>query len=404
MDCVSEAKREIYQTIPILILTLSFALYYLYRNDRARAAEMSSSLNDSSRLARVSVRHGRFVNRVDFEYAPSGKVITFGNSDLDPLPTDSIDVFTLTPGEKLIEVRGRMGNFVDAIEFVLSSGRAFGEYGSQNIDHGSPFSFQASNGRSVLGIKVTTSVRGWLRSVEGLMYEIPKTRQGPRSNREVLHQHRNRLRTRWQMIWIIISAICVLCLFVTRNFFVFTSSSSCTIYLPDSFTVLQKFQVTSEPRIGNLFPRKVRYVAIRSDQTNEIVLLKQHANENTQTLSYGYFRNLENKMKQHYPKKNVYIDTTQNALSIAFVLGTAALGFLSRSIYVLIVRKIDPFRESLENVTTIHSVMSEVDTDNATLIRVRDHLIVITPNFLLKLGSLHAHAVVCFLFSFFFNV
>ena len=51
----------------------------------------------------------------------------------------SVDTFVLRDNERLEEVRGRMGNYVDAIEFVLSSGRTFGEYGSQNIDHGNSF-------------------------------------------------------------------------------------------------------------------------------------------------------------------------------------------------------------------------------------------------------------------------
>ena len=152
------------------------------------------------------------MNSIQFEYTSSGgpkEIVTFGSLN-DPLPTDSVDTFVLRDNERLEEVRGRMGNYVDAIEFVLSSGRTFGEYGSQNIDHGTPFSYRDQRGRAILGLGVTASVRGWLRSVDDVMFSIPNMNATPRSNLDVLNQHRNRLKTRWQSIWYLIIAVCVL--------------------------------------------------------------------------------------------------------------------------------------------------------------------------------------------------
>ena len=70
-----------------------------------------------------------------------------------------------------------------------------------------------------------------------------------------------------------------------------------------------------------------------------------------------------------------------------------AIGFLSRALYVVILKGIDPFRKSLENVTSISSIETEINSDNCTIIRLRHNLIVITPNFLLKLGAFRAHTV-----------
>ena len=47
-----------------------------------------------------------------------------------------------------------------------------------------------------------------------------------------------------------------------------------------------------EPRIGNMFPRMVRYVSIKDDD-NEILVIKQHAYDNTQTLEGGYVRDFD---------------------------------------------------------------------------------------------------------------
>ena len=59
----------------------------------------------------------------------------------------------------------------------------------------------------------------------------------------------------------------------------------------------------------------------------------------------------------------------------------------------MILKGIDPFKKSLENVTSISSIETEINSDNCTIIRLRHNLIVITPNFLLKLGAFRAHTV-----------
>ena len=360
--------------------------------------------------------HGRFVNSIQFEYTSSGgpkEIVTFGALN-DPLPTDSVDTFVLRDNERLEEVRGRMGNYVDAIEFVLSSGRTFGEYGSQNIDHGTPFSYRDERGRAILGLGVTGSVRGWLRSVDGVMFSIPNMNAAPRSNLDVLNQHRKRLKTIWQSIWYLVIAMCVLVLYFTRSFLV--TSSLCSLKLPSEFSVVRKFKPFSEPRIGNMFPRMVRYVSIRDDD-NEILVIKQHAYDNTQTLEGGYVRDFDAvrihtsanithaalksqsmqvqrpQVKQLYPKKKFYIDTTGNAYRISIAMVLCAIGFLSRALYVVILKGIDPFRKSLENVTSVSSIETEINSDNCTVIRLRHNLIVITPNFLLKLGAFRVHTV-----------
>ena len=132
--------------------------------------------------------------------------------------------------------------------------------------------------------------RGWLRSVDDVMFSIPNMNATPRSNLDVLNQHRNRLKTRWQSIWYLIIAVCVLVLYFTRSFLV--TSSLCSLTLPSEFSVVRKFKSFSEPRIGNMFPRMVRYVSIRDDD-NEILVIKQHAYDNTQTLEGGYVRDFD---------------------------------------------------------------------------------------------------------------
>ena len=63
-----------------------------------------------------------------------------------------------------------------------------------------------------------------------------------------------------------------------------------------------------------------------------------------------------------------------------------------RAVYVVILED-DPFKKSLENVASIRAIETEVDSDSSTIIRLRHDLIVITPNFLLKLGILIVHAI-----------
>ena len=233
------------------------------------------------------------MNSIQFEYMLSGggkEIVTFGSRN-DPQPTDSVDTFVLRNDEHLAEIKGRMGNYVDAVEFVLSSGRTFGEYGSQNIDHGVPFSYRDGRGDAILGLRVQASVRGWLRSVDGVMCEIPNTNVGPRSNLEELHQHRNTLRKRWCTFWYLIIALCVLVLFFTRSFLI--SSSPCSVTLPKTFSIVRKFQVFSEPRIGNMFPRKVRYISIRDKHENHDLVIKVNAYDDTQTLESGYVRDFD---------------------------------------------------------------------------------------------------------------
>lgn len=161
------------------------------------------------------MRSGRYVDRVDFVFA-DGSMLSHGGDG-----GDEHSVFRLQRGEGIVEIRCRMGSYVDAIEFVTSAGRVSEEYGNHDARYGIPRSFRSPNAAIpfIGGLVASQSVRGWLREVHGV---VPCGKVFSRSSEIVgarggfLKTQALRVRKNWRFIWISTFAVSIVLLLCAR--------------------------------------------------------------------------------------------------------------------------------------------------------------------------------------------
>jgi hypothetical protein len=107
-------------------------------------------------LRSITVRTGLYIDQVKFNF-DNETSSAFGDPGGHENPAWELD-----PDEYVVEVNGRNGDALDAIQFITNTGRKSPRYGGRG---GREFCFKAGAGHEILGL---TCRGGWCPPVEGI--------------------------------------------------------------------------------------------------------------------------------------------------------------------------------------------------------------------------------------------
>lgn len=115
------------------------------------------------KISKITVRHGEFIDKLTVQYQ-SGAVFTHGGEG------GTVAEFVLNDDEWITEVRARVGDNVDSLQFVLSSGRMSPAYGGTG---GTPVPFKTT-GSVIAGFFGRASTR---INAFGVCYDSSKAKK-----------------------------------------------------------------------------------------------------------------------------------------------------------------------------------------------------------------------------------
>lgn len=254
------------------------------------AYSSSSSPSSSLRLKEIRVRSAQLVDSIAFVYADGSKARYGGNGGSDQEP------FVLGRNEKIVEIRGRQGTFLDAVEFVTNTGRCSEVYGNRiDIDAGFPFVYK--NERGIGGLIATQSVRGWIRNIRGVLAvgntsrratnyrpasdtiqrgslaEPASTTRGEssshRNSSSLVRFHRIRLKRTWTRVRLAVLAFSVAVLYSLHRVALFAPSCGATLYY-ESPAVVYTSPIFEEYLLGTLVPMQRRWILLEFDNRTSV--------------------------------------------------------------------------------------------------------------------------------------
>jgi hypothetical protein len=154
---------------------------------------------------------GALVDHVAFVMS-DGTVCGFGGNGGTLRPP-----FVLRDDETIVAVEGAGGDALDRIQFVTSSGRQSPPFGGEG---GAPFRLELPDSRSIGGLVITQSVRGWIRQLHGVKDVATAAAEADAAQAAALAapgfvtHHRARLRTTTLWVGGLLTAYAVLILMV----------------------------------------------------------------------------------------------------------------------------------------------------------------------------------------------